>query len=128
MQEQRLVADVVQTWLEKSGGRPTFCFAVDRAHAAKITSQFDGAGVRVEYVDAFTEQDDRAEYIEQLRTGEVQVVVSIGTLTTGVDVPWVSCISFVRPTRSEMLFVQALCRGLRSYRRARPTASSSTTR
>ena len=115
MVEQRLVADVVQTWLEKANGRPTFCFCVDRAHAAKVTNQFLSVGVRAEYVDAFTDQDDRAEYLERLRTGEVQVVVSIGTLTTGVDVPWVSCISFVRPTRSEMLFVQAICRGLRSY-------------
>ena len=114
MQEDRLVADVVKTWLEKAGGRPTFCFCVDRAHAAKVTNQFLSIGVKAAYVDAFVEQDERAEYIEQLRTGEVQIVVSIGTLTTGVDVPWVSCISFVRPTRSEMLFVQALCRGLRA--------------
>ena len=115
MRSDRLVADCVATWLEKASDRPTLCYAVDRAHAAVLTAQFDAAGVRAEYVDAFTETDERATYIEQLRTGETQVVVSIGTLTTGVDVPWVSCISFVRPTWSKILFVQSICRGLRAY-------------
>jgi DNA repair protein RadD len=115
MSQHRLVADVVKTWLEKAEGRPTLVFAVDRKHAATITNQFTGIGVRAQYVDGETEMDDRAAYIDQLRTGEVQVIVSIGTMTTGVDIPWVSCISYVRPTRSHMLFVQSICRGLRSY-------------
>ena len=115
MQEQRLVADVVETWLLHGNGRPTLCFAVDRAHAAKLTNQFDGAGIRAKYVDANTERDERAQFIQELKTGETQVIVSIGTMTTGVDIPWVSCISFVRPTRSEILFVQSICRGLRSF-------------
>jgi superfamily II DNA or RNA helicase len=115
MQEHRLVADVVATWLDKAEGRPTLCYAVDRAHAAALTDQFTGAGVRAKYIDAFTEQDERAAYINELKTGETQVIVSIGTLTTGVDIPWVQCVSFVRPTRSEILFVQSICRGLRAY-------------
>ena len=115
MQETRLVADVVQTWLDKAAGRPTLVFCVDRAHAATVTNQFDGAGVRAKYVDAFTDTDDRAAYINELKTGETQVVVSIGTMTTGVDIPWVSCVQYVRPTRSKMLFVQSISRGLRAY-------------
>ena len=115
MQETRLVADVVQTWLDKAAGRPTLVFCVDRAHAATVTNQFDRAGVRARYVDAFTDTDDRAEYIQELLTGQTQVVVSIGTMTTGVDIPWVSCVQYVRPTRSKMLFVQSISRGLRAY-------------
>ena len=115
MQDTRLVADVVKTWLDKAAGRPTLVFCVDRAHAATVTNQFDGVGVRAKYVDAFTDTDDRAAYIEELKTGETQVVVSIGTMTTGVDIPWVSCIQYVRPTRSKMLFVQSISRGLRAY-------------
>jgi superfamily II DNA or RNA helicase len=115
MQEHRLVADVVATWLDKAAGRPTLVYAVDRAHANALTEQFTGAGVRAKYIDGFTLQDDRAAYINELKTGETQAIVSIGTMTTGVDIPWVQCVSFVRPTRSEILFVQSICRGLRAY-------------
>ena len=34
-----LVADVVTTWLERAAGRPTLCFAVDRAHAKDLQQQ-----------------------------------------------------------------------------------------
>jgi hypothetical protein len=33
MDKSALVADVVDTWLERAQGRPTLCFAVDRVHA-----------------------------------------------------------------------------------------------
>jgi DNA repair protein RadD len=43
----------------------------------------------------------------------VQVVCNVGCLTTGID--WdVRCIVLARPTKSEMLFVQMIGRGLRT--------------
>jgi DNA repair protein RadD len=36
MDKSALVADVVNTWIERSQGRPTLCFAVDRAHAKHL--------------------------------------------------------------------------------------------
>ena len=54
------------------------------------------------------------KFIEgQLKRGEISVVCNVGCLTTGVD--WdVRCIILARPTRSEMLFVQMIGRGLRT--------------
>jgi DNA repair protein RadD len=115
MQEKKLVADVVSTWLDKGEGRPTLVFCVDRAHAAAINDQFEDAGVRARYIDANTPTDERADYMDGLESGETQVITSIGTMTTGTDLPVVSCISYVRPTKSPILYVQSICRGLRSY-------------
>jgi DNA repair protein RadD len=43
----------------------------------------------------------------------LQVVCSVGTLTTGID--WdVRCIILARPTKSEILYVQIIGRGLRT--------------
>jgi DNA repair protein RadD len=48
-----------------------------------------------------------------LPPGEIRVVVNIGCLTTGID--WdVRCIILARPTKSAMLFVQIIGRGLRT--------------
>jgi superfamily II DNA or RNA helicase len=115
MSDDKLVGDVVTTWSDKARGRPTLAFCVDRAHAQTVTDEFRKFGIKAAYVDANTEMDERAEYIEGLEGGSIEVVVSIGTMTTGVDIPCVSCISYVRPTRSPMLFVQSLARGLRAY-------------
>lgn len=113
MQRPQLVADAVQTWLEKGENRPTLCFAVDRAHAHKLQGQFAKAGVKTAYIDAYTPVEERAEIGRKLKTGEVQVCVNIMCMTVGVDLPHVSCIVLCRPTKSEALYVQIIGRGLR---------------
>lgn len=113
MGESTLVADVISTWLEKGENRPTLCFAVDRAHAKKLCERFIDAGVAAEYQDAFTDRLDRQQIAKRFNSGQTKVVCNVGTLTTGVD--WdVRCIILARPTRSEILHVQIIGRGLRT--------------
>jgi DNA repair protein RadD len=112
MSDPTLVADVVDTWLERAGGRPTLCFAVNRAHAKHLRDKFEAAGISAGYVDCYSSLEDRADLAKRFKAGDVQVACSVGVLTTGID--WsVGCISLARPTKSEMLFVQMIGRGLR---------------
>ena len=113
MSKKSIVADVVQTWLNKAERRPTLVFAVDRAHAAILHDQFEQAGVSSAYVDANTSREDRAELAKKFQSGLVEVICSVGTMTTGVDLD-VRCIVLARPTKSEILFVQMVGRGLRT--------------
>ena len=115
MNKPELIADIVKTWKEKGEGRPTLCFCVTREHAREVQSQFLENGVAAGYCDAYTSVSDRKELIDQLRTGELKIVVNIGTLTTGLDAPFLSCIILARPTKSEMLFLQIIGRGLRTH-------------
>lgn len=108
-----LVADVVSNWQARGEGRPTLCFAVNRAHAQKLAEEFHNAGIPVAYVDANTPRSEREQIGQQLAAGEIKVVVNIGCLTTGID--WdVRCLILARPTKSEMLFVQIIGRALRT--------------
>lgn len=112
MAKDGLVADVVDTWVKNGEGRPTLCFAVDRLHAKKLQAQFVEAGVSTGYIDAYTSRPERKEIARQFHNGDIQVVCNVGCLTTGID--WdVRCIVLARPTKSEMLFVQIIGRGLR---------------
>jgi DNA repair protein RadD len=113
MDKSALVADVVTTWVERGQGRPTLCFAVDRAHAKHLQQRFLEAGVETGYVDAYSEINERKEIARQFHAGEIKVVCNVGVLTTGID--WdVRCIILARPTKSEILFVQMTGRGLRT--------------
>jgi DNA repair protein RadD len=112
MSKGTLVADVVSTWLEQGQQRPTVCFAVNRVHAKNLQSQFEAAGVKTGYMDAFTPREERAEIVSAFEAGEIKVICNVGVLTTGFDSD-VRCIVLARPTKSEMLFVQMIGRGLR---------------
>ena len=114
MGQSDLIADIVNTWSDKANGRPTFCFCVNRRHAQEVQAQFLRAGIPAGYVDAMTPVEEREALIEQLRRGDLSVICNIGTMTTGVDAPFVSCIILARPTKSEMLFIQIVGRGLRT--------------
>jgi superfamily II DNA or RNA helicase len=113
MGQKAIIADVVATWLDRAQGLPTMVFAVDRAHAAKLTAEFASVGVRAAYVDALTAREERLAVKKLFATGDVQVICSVGTMTHGVDMD-VRCISFCRPTKSPILYVQAVGRGLRT--------------
>jgi DNA repair protein RadD len=107
-----LVANVVETWQAKAENRPTLCFAVDRAHAKHLQTQFQAAGISAEYIDAYTDAMEREAIAKRFHAGEVKVVCNVGCLTTGID--WdVRCIILARPTKSEILYVQMIGRGLR---------------
>jgi DNA repair protein RadD len=113
MDRSALVADVVTTWIERGQDRPTLVFAVDRAHAKHLQQRFLEAGVGTGYIDAYTPDDERKEIKRQFHAGKIKVVANVGCLTTGID--WdVRCIILARPTKSEILFVQMIGRGLRT--------------
>jgi DNA repair protein RadD len=113
MSEGELVADIVLTWLRLAEDRPTLCYAVDRAHAKKLQHQFEAAGIRCGYQDAFTNDQERLKIKSYFHSGGYKVVCNVGTLTTGID--WnVHAIVMARPTKSDMLFTQIVGRGLRT--------------
>lgn len=108
-----LVADVVQTWLKHAERRPTLVFAVNCAHARKLQKQFASAGVSLGYCDAHVDLIERRVLFDRLAVGQLAGIINVGTLTTGVDAD-IRCIVMARPTKSEMLFVQCIGRGLRT--------------
>lgn len=112
MEGSALMASVVETWLERGENRPTLMFGASCAHAAQVAEAFERAGVATAYVDAYTDSVERRLIEARFRSGEVRVACSVRTLTTGVDWP-VSCIIDAAPTKSEMLHVQKIGRGLR---------------
>lgn len=112
MADQRRVDSVVKNWLANGQNRPTLVFGVNRGHAEIIYKTFQRSGVAAEYVDGDTDIAKRTKVNDKFRRGELRVVCSVRTMTTGIDLP-VSCIIDAAPTKSEILHVQKIGRGLR---------------
>ena len=112
MAGKALMASVVETWLGKGDNRPTLCFGVNRNHAKEIAEAFEAYGVATAYCDAFSDSVEMALIERRFRRGEIKIVCSVRKITTGIDWP-VSCIIDAAPTKSEMLHVQKIGRGLR---------------
>jgi DNA repair protein RadD len=109
----KLIGDAVETWMRLGEDRPTLCYGVDRAHAEHLQQRFIEAGVAAEYIDCMTDAGERERIFRRFRAGTTRIICNVGTLTTGVDLD-VRCIVDAKPTKSEMLFVQTIGRGLRT--------------
>lgn len=55
----------------------------------------------------------RAQALERLHAGTLQVVFSVDLFNEGVDLPSIDTVMLLRPTESKILFLQQLGRGLR---------------
>jgi DNA repair protein RadD len=113
MDRPAITGDIVETWLKRGEDRPTIAFCVNRNHAKHIADRFAGAGVAVEYLDGETSREDREAMFARFRSGATKIVCSVGVLTTGFDAD-VRCIIDAQPTKSRILFVQKIGRGLRT--------------
>jgi superfamily II DNA or RNA helicase len=113
MNQKRLVADIVSTWLLRAKDLPTLCFCVNRAHAKQVQEQFIAAGINAGYQDSFTRDDERTAIKIKFHNGEMPVVCSVNTMILGID--WkIKCLIWACPTKSEMKYVQGTGRGLRT--------------
>jgi DNA repair protein RadD len=113
MQDVELIADIVETYQRIGEGRSGFVFCVDRAHAKAVQAQFNGAGIHAGYLDCFSTREEREEVRCAYHAGEIRLICNVGVLTVGID--WdVRIVVLARPTKSEILFVQIVGRGLRA--------------
>ena len=111
--KRKLVGDIVATWIERGEIRLTFVFCVNRAHARHIAEQFVEAGISCAYMDGATPREERNEIFARFKSGVTRVICNVGVLTTGVDLD-VRCIIDAKPTKSRILHVQTIGRGLRT--------------
>ena len=112
MNQNKLTANIIETYKSNWGKGKTLLFAVDRAHAQTLQERFNSVGIKCGYQDANTSLADRAALKRAFHAGEIEIIANVGTMTTGIDYD-VRCLILARPTRSEMLYVQILGRALR---------------
>ncbi|EFJ2828378.1 DEAD/DEAH box helicase [Escherichia coli] len=108
-----LVGDIVDNWLCNGRDLPTVAFCVNKTHASFVTRQFIKAGINAEIMIAETPHDERQLMIHRFETGATKIIVSVGVLVAGFDSD-VRCIIYARPTKSEIRWLQAIGRGLRT--------------
>lgn len=109
----RLVGSVVDTWLEHAQGRRTVCFAAGCDHGRALCAAYLERGVRARFVSAESPTLERAAAFDALRAHMIDVLVNVGLVIEGVDIPEISCIQWARATDSLTIWLQGNGRGLR---------------
>lgn len=112
-ESQHVYGDVVKNFKNKCLGEPSLVFCVNKKHADIVAKSFDTENISNTVVTAETKIEERLELIKKLENRELNAIISIGTMTTGVDIPDLRNLIVCRPTTSRNLHVQMLGRGTR---------------
>jgi DNA repair protein RadD len=114
MSQPKVVGDAVKTWLERGENRPTVAFTCNIQHSKDLCRAFNGRGVVAEHIDNTTPDEERVRIYDDFRNGRCKIICNCAVLTTGWDMPMVSCVILHRPTESVVLYLQMVGRILRS--------------
>jgi DNA repair protein RadD len=87
-------------------------FAIDIDHAEHIAESLIRCGVPAMVIHSKMDQD-RDAIIRRFKDGNYRCIVNVNILTTGFDVPDIDLIALLRPTKSPVLHVQTIGRGMR---------------
>jgi superfamily II DNA or RNA helicase len=109
----RLVGDVVQNWLRIAAGKRTIVFACSKAHGAQLVQEYQQAGVAAELLTDSDGEATREAVYARLESGQTKVLVNVFLAAYGIDLPAVECIVLARPTRSLVMMLQMVGRGMR---------------
>ena len=92
---------------------PTMVFACNIAHAERLTAMFSEVGLSAAATHCQMPQETAKGAVSRFRGGELDVIVNVRSLTTGVDIPRTKGILLARPTTSDILLTQMIGRGSR---------------
>jgi superfamily II DNA or RNA helicase len=108
-----LVGDVIDNWSRLARERHTLVFAVDVAHCEALAERFQMAGVTAAPLHVHMMPEKRQRIVEAFKRREIQVLVNVTIASYGFDAPTVDCVVLARPTKSIVLHLQMLGRGMR---------------
>jgi type I restriction enzyme R subunit len=111
---RKIVKDFAKYFEEN---QKTLVFAVDDKHADQLVRLFrnEYSEKGDKFVQKITYKVDKApDRIKEFRNREYPVIaITVDMLTTGVDIPKIENLVFVRPVQSRILFEQMMGRGTR---------------
>lgn len=94
-------------------GEKTVAFCSSQAHADFMAEDFLKRGARAVAVHSGEKTAPRAESLEKLQAGQLDIIFCVDMFNEGVDLPTIDTVLMLRPTESRVIWLQQLGRGLR---------------
>lgn len=104
---------VVSEWFRLASDRKTIMVGSTVAQAKATQKAFDQAGISTALIVGDTPLAERQAIFQRVREDTIQIICSVGCLTAGFNLPCISCVLYVRATRSRSLFYQTAGRACR---------------
>tara|TARA_R110000868_G_scaffold166102_3_gene399987 strand:+ start:789 stop:2540 length:1752 start_codon:yes stop_codon:yes gene_type:complete len=107
---QRIMAEVVHRTQERQG---VLIFCTSIKHTEEVAKSLPAGSYCI--ITGSTGSKERMDLLAKVKSGEIKYCVNVSVLTTGINLPIIDTIVFLRPIGSLVLLTQSIGRGLRLY-------------
>jgi len=106
-------ACIKETLQHAAGRRKWLVFTAGIDHCEHVRDAFRAAGIDAEMLVGAMSKTQQDDVMARYRRGAFRCLVVVAMCTTGVNIPDIDCVIFMRPMRSPVLYVQCIGRGVR---------------
>lgn len=109
-------AKLVDSYIRYCYGKKGIVYAINRQHAKDICEAYNRHNISAEYIISGNEttEKERIDKVKRFLNGEFKILVNVSIFTEGFDCPDADFIQLARPTKSLILYLQQIGRGLRN--------------
>ena len=90
-----------------------FCSRKEEAH--QLSQKLNAKNLKTSVLTGDSSVEEREQTIQQLEDGELDYILTVDIFNEGIDIPSVNQIVMLRQTKSSIIFIQQLGRGLRKH-------------
>lgn len=108
-----MVGDCIAEYRKHCENKPALAACVSVRHAERVAAKFRAAGYSAECIHGGMDKEQRDDLMRRFESGEIKILSYCQLLGEGVDVPAVTALFFMRPTRSIVIWLQACGRVMR---------------
>jgi len=116
MRKKELMDYAIESYKRYADNKQMLVYCVDVDHArATVNSYVEAGYTSIDIITGKTPEGKRNQLYDNFESGDLRILVSVETMTEGVDLPMCSVIQSLRPTKSLTLYLQMIGRGMRPY-------------
>lgn len=108
-----ITGDAVRHYKQLANGKRCVVMCATIKHAEHVAERYNDAGIPAVSIDGGMTNAEREAVLQRFAAGEILVITNVQLLIEGVDVPSIEVIQWLRPTKSLIVFLQGIGRGLR---------------
>lgn len=116
--DKKLTADIVSTYLKLAKGKKAICFAHNVPHGRKLAKEFNRMGVSAKEINAYLPKEGELSsnhIIQEFKDNKFKVLISVAIIIKGFNDPAVEVCILATATKSMIKLTQTIGRVLRLF-------------
>lgn len=113
MDKPTITGDAIAAYKQHVMGKRCMVFCSGIKHSEHVCEQYNAAGIQAEHIDGTMGDTEREGALERFREGVTLVLCTVQLAIEGLDIPAVEAVQMLRPTKSMIVYLQIIGRGLR---------------